>query len=113
MKSLLRKLVGGENLIKNRINKLESKLKHRNKPKLFIISSNWEGFCRADVARDENELYKKVIQKYGCKSAEELEQEYKVVQIHFDFKEVSRSDDDKLIVEDVGDGKIYFMDYIA
>ena len=99
--------------MKRRLKNLEDKIKHRNRPKLFIISSNWEGFCRGGVARDKNELYKKVIKKYGCKSAEELEQEYKVVQIHFDFKEVSRSDDDKLIVEDVGDGKIYFMDYIA
>lgn len=106
MKSLLRRLVGGESL-KRRLKNLEDKIKHQNKPILWLIFSDWDDTL-GNVAESEEDMIKQILKKYNCKDLEELEERFELFMIQIGFVEIDRGPNGDVIENELGGDKIYY-----
>ncbi len=70
--------------MKRRLKNIEDKIKHQNKPILWLIFSDW-GETLENVAKNEEDMLQQILKKYGCKDLEELEERFElfIVQIGF------------------------------
>ena len=96
--------------MKRRLKNLEDKIKHRNKPKLWITYSTWNE--AENVAEDENDMIQQILRKYGCKDLEELKERFQLFMIQLGLVEIDKAANGEVIEKELGGDKIYYHDCI-
>ena len=97
--------------MKRRLKNVEDKIKHQNKPMLWLIFSDWDDTL-GNVAESEEDMIKQILKKYGCKDLEELEERFQLFMIQIGFVEKDKAANGEVIEKELGGDKIYYHDSI-
>ena len=87
--------------MKRRLKNIEDKIKHQNKPILWLIFSDWDDTL-GNVAESEEDIIQQILKKYGCEDLEELEERFQLFMIQIGFVEKDKAPN----------GEIYYHDSI-
>ena len=97
--------------MKRRLKNVEDKIKHQNKPILWLIFSDWDDTL-GNVAESEEDMIQQILKKYNCKDLEELKERFQLFMIQIGFVEIDKAANGEVIEKELGGDKIYYHDCI-